>query len=63
MRKLISSIFLVLFLTGCFSSPYVDPNTGSTSISSVEEPEKMEPCNYNSLDGKEIILSKSPKRT
>jgi len=63
MRKIILSTFLFLFLTGCFSSPYVDRNTGSTSLSSIEEPEKMEPCNYNSLDGKEIVLSKSPKST
>ena len=32
-------------------------------MSSIGEPEKMQPCNYNSLDGKEIILSKSPKST
>jgi len=28
--------------------------------SSVEEPTKMQPCNYDSLNGKEIILDKNP---
>ncbi|WP_138429613.1 hypothetical protein [Fodinibius saliphilus] len=67
MKKLLGLIFLVPFLTGCFSSPYTNPgmstNAGNPYRPSVEEPEKMEPCNYNSLDGEEIILSKNPKST
>ena len=66
MKRLSVLFFLVLFVTGCFNYPYTTSQPNTTTGSSypyqanIGEPKKMQPCNYDSLEGRGIVLSKRP---